>query len=544
MPKKYKNNQYTKPASSVHPSLRSSSNITGNDSNSSAATSVNDLIQHFRRSQVASVADRQTHNDTNTPTVHPSLKAILQLPDTLPPRPRSGMFTSDGRRHQRPAGPLPPGSWMTDSIHAPRRLQDIPRRRQTEQYHRPRNLHRLPGLYLPDKKSLVHQTLKALATNWQFHIQYDQYYLAMLPGRLKQALLAYIAVRDSDSGVTLKGLETLFLDQTQLKDATGSDDITHLDLAASISNSELTFKELHTFLTKQPPSESLFQRLPSRTSSPDDVPEFWDDPDPTSSAAFLTAVPRFPLLTHLSLSHARQPSWRSLLSLAPHLATLTHLSLGYWPSPSLTPNSNTASTTSPIGNVPYGATNLYSASDGDWSEGASILRRLAKATLCLKWLDLEGCTQWAGVLGYSEDGGRFTRPAAGYNDFWRSLDTIRTAQGSSVPECFQTPNRWDEVIRGEVAVQAAALLDAEDGPAISAAETREMDELKAWLKAERKIVIVERAVSGFRRGAGGKRITFDKGWNLDSSLAVEIEAAVLKCRDQDEYLKLLGYVIS
>ena len=544
MPKKYKNLNYSKPASTVHPSL-SSSNNTRNDSTKSAASSVNDLIQHLRRTHVASVADRQTHNDTNTPTVHPSLKAILQLPDTLPPRPRSNMPVPGERNARRPAGPPPPDSWLIDSIHAPRNLRD----RGTGQHRQLQNLtlNHLPGLYLPNENSLAHQTLKLLARNWHFHIHYDQYYLATLPGRLKEALLAYIVVYSSDPGVTLKGLETLFFDSTQLEDATGSDDITFLDLSASVGTPELTFKDLHAYLIKKRStavaSSSVSNPAPQSSSSVD-IPESWDDPDTISSTTFLTYLPRFPLLTHLSLSHAQKPSWRSLLAVAPNLTTLTHLSLAYWPSPSLTPNSTTATTGSPAGNVPYGATNFYSASDGDWSEAAGILNRLAKATLCLKWLDLEGCSDWVEVLGYSEGGGRFNRPAAGYNDFWRSLDTIKTSQGLPVPECFRTPNRWDQVIRGHLVEQAAEMPDNEDEEALNAVKTLQTNQLKAWLKVERKIAIIERAVMGFRRDAGGKRIFFDKDWNRDPSVNDEIVAAIMKCNHQDEYLKLLGYVLS
>ena len=520
MPKKHKNTQYSKPASTAHPSL-SSNNITGNDSNKSAVPSVNDVIQHLRQSHVASVADRYTHNDTNFPTVHPSLKAILQLPDTLPLRPRSNMYARGGIHARRPAGPPPPGSWLSDSIHAPRRFRDS----HTQQHHQLQNLSlkRLPGLFLPKENSLLHLTLKLLAKNWRFHLHYDQYHLATLPGHLKGTLLAYIAVYHSDSGVTLEGIETLFLNNTQLQNATGSDDITHLDLSASVGTPDLTFRELHIYLTKHSPSavgRGSALRSTLQSSSSAEIPESWDAPDPQSSATFLTSQPRFPRLTHLSLSHAREPSWRALLTLTPNLTALTHLSLAYWSVPSLTPNSTTATITSPTGNVQRGTSQFHPASDGNFREAAGVLGRLAKVTLYLKWLDLEGCNEWVDALGYSEHAAQSQRPAARFNDFWRSLETIRVAQGTPVPECFHTPKRWEQVLRA--------------GP--------NRDLLQAWLKAERKIAVAERAVMGFRRDAMGRRIFFDKDWNrAPSSLNDEIVAALVKTRDDPEYLTILGY---
>ncbi|KAI5284102.1 hypothetical protein KEM54_001595, partial [Ascosphaera aggregata] len=86
---------------------------------------------------------------------------------------------------------------------------------------------------------------------------------------------------------------------------------------------------------------------------------------------------------------------------------LTHLSLAYWPPPTLTPNALQSRIRHPTANgvsLQYGGTDIYSAYEADWSEAASILNRMSKATYCLKWLDLEGCMDWVDALTYGYSG--------------------------------------------------------------------------------------------------------------------------------------------
>ncbi|KAI4134050.1 MAG: hypothetical protein LQ347_001840, partial [Umbilicaria vellea] len=250
MPKKHYNVQFSKPASSVHPSLLSSSIPSGNGPGASqgSGSSVNELISHLRRSQAPTAADRP-HDDLNIPTVHPSLRVIFQVPESPPPRPRPGMHPS--RPMRGPAGPPPPHSWLTDSIHAPggaskKRISQRETGRAV-----PHQIDRLPGLRLPAEGSLLHFTFKGLASNWHWHVTYDQHYLATLPIRYKEILLSYIAVYNNHTkgGIGGLGLETLFLDDTELEDATGSDSLTHLDLACSISTVS-DFKRLDNYMTK------------------------------------------------------------------------------------------------------------------------------------------------------------------------------------------------------------------------------------------------------------------------------------------------------
>lgn len=235
MPKKRASLLFTKPITPVHPSLSSSNSqntIKAPRSLHTAASltgnSVNDLIQRHRlgRSSEAPKLSETMDHQICTHTVHPSVKAILQIPDTPTPRPRSRLQIRDGVRQWGPAGPPPPNSWLRrgavvpDSSRPKKAIPFLP-------------LEPLPDLCLPKRRSLVFQALMALAQNWEWHLQYDHCYLATLPVRYKEALL-YLIARDPSQTLSIVGLEILFLDATVFEDATGSEDLTHLDLSASI----------------------------------------------------------------------------------------------------------------------------------------------------------------------------------------------------------------------------------------------------------------------------------------------------------------------
>ena len=277
-------------------------------------------------------------------------------------------------------------------------------------------IEQLPGSFLPENGSLIHTILKAFAANWDWHVQYDQYYLATLPVRYKEALLSYIS-RYSPSGTDKAGLTVLFVDDTELEDATGVDGLTHLDLSGSIGH-RLKSKQLKDLLRVK-------RTVSSGEEISDAVPESWDTPSLLESPS---GLPKFHSLTHLSLSNPnRATTWKELLDLAPDLSTITHLSLAYWPIPTISPNSATAYRETPQGNVNFGASNLYSSFDSDWTEAASILRRLSRSTYCLKWLDLTGCFPWVQALSYDQ---------VDWCGAWRALEIVKIGQGY-MPGCFQ-----------------------------------------------------------------------------------------------------------
>ena len=359
----------------------------------------------------------------------------------------------------------------------------------------PRAIGSLPGLRLPSEGSLLHLALKGLAQQWDFHKEYDQFYLATLPVRRKEAILSYITIYNPQS-IDCQSIELLFLDETKLADATGSESLTHLDLASCLGHG-IKPKNLKEVILK------LDYGSESQTGlSAAEVPESWDTPSlPNTPALSL----RFPALTHLSLSHPAAPSWKHFLAIAPYLATLTHLSLAHWPTPSLTPNSTTAYLETPNGEVNYGGSNFYSVFDGDLSEAASVLRRLSKATYCLQWLDITGCSDWVQALG-RKDG-------PDWCGGWRKLETVRVGQGW-IPHCLEKEDSgWRQVVE-------AAVFDNGEAPAVWANKKQ----MVAWANIEKHIGDVERKVRSMIARAKlsstdtsnasnrARTVTFERGW--------------------------------
>lgn len=424
MTKKRAPNYDIKPNSPAHPSLSPSSKTQDvrslGSKESPSGNSVNDRIQRLRISQGASASlqgsqtgrlPSQALGSGAGPSLPPSLRSILQLPDAPPPRPRPGLRVTG--RLRGPAGPAPPVSWTRAREQVAGKK---PKTRRISLGGAGAKIEQLPGIFSPTHGSLIHTVLKALALNWDWHVQYDQYYLATIPVRYKEALLSCIA-RYSPTGTDKAGLVTLFLNETDLEDATGVDGLTHLDLSTSIGH-RLKLKQLKDLLSGK-------KTIPGPDEISDVLPESWDTPDLPSAPS---GLPRFHSLTHLSLSHpSNGVTWKGLLDLAPELATITHLSLAYWSTPTMSPNSATAYRETPQGNVNFGASNFYSGYDNDWTEAASILRRLSKSTYCLKWLDLTGCFPWVQALKYG---------MIDWCGTWRALETIKIGQGY-IPDCFQ-----------------------------------------------------------------------------------------------------------
>ena len=523
MPKKRASIYATKPSSPAHSSLTSSGKPKDGShslvsSVNPTGSSVNDRIQQLRISQGQnSRSSTEILNAGTSPTLPPSLRNILQLPDTPPPRPRPGLRVTG--RVRGPAGPVPP-SWLGRRDNGP----GSPARLRAPKYNGERaKFESLPGSFLAEEESLVAITLKTLAKNWEWHAQYDQYYLATIPVRYKEALLHYIAYYGTH-GMNKADLELLFLDETELEDAIGAEGLTHLDLSTFIGNS-LSLRELRDLFRAEK------ARLPANEES-DAVPESWDAPDMTAQPS---ALPRFHTLTHLSLSHPNTTaSWKGLLDLAPHLKTLTHLSLAYWPTPTLSPNSTTAYRETPQGNVNYGASNFYSAYDNDWSEAAAILRRLGKSTICLKWIDLTGCYPWVQALGYEQ---------IDWFGGWQGLETIKVSQGW-MPDCFKNASdklAWKSIYRlppghTEIeqrsqlidwaqiewkTIQLETTVETRLNRAKQESDNSGIDQLRQerqamdyhWDRDGRQQLPIDRPALGYRSNRGYSKVTFDRGWD-------------------------------
>ncbi|KAL9043608.1 MAG: hypothetical protein Q9214_003211 [Letrouitia sp. 1 TL-2023] len=497
MPKKRAPVQPHKPTTPVHPSLSSKPN----SHVSAVDRSVNNLLHRLRISQTPPAHTDEHRPSSNIQSVHPSLNAILQIPDTPGPRLDGRLI---GSRRRGPPGPAPPRSWLDQSKYTAKQAQIKALNTDGSKELVGPSEERLPGLDLPGPRTLLHQTLKALAERWNWHVQYNQYYLATIPVRYKQALLSYIANLNRHD-VDHIGLETLFLDETQLEGATGSETVTHLDLSVSVGN-RLKLKDLKNILTRFATADYASSSAPLALDS---TPDCWDMEE---SLALPTSIPtpRFPSLTHLSLSYPHpNVSWRSLLALSPHLSTLTHLSLAGWPLPSLTPNSTTAYRVTPRGPVSYGTSHFYSALDGDYNGAASVMRRLCRDTYCLRWLDLTACSGWVCALGYTDE--------IEWCGAWSGLETVKIGQGR-VPGCLKAESDWE---------WARVLHDSD--------ETRkaEKTELLDWLrieKAKREMVrtvtsaIMGRSLSGTGSGRfermghrEGRRRALSEDWDLDVS---------------------------
>ena len=476
MPKKRAPTYDIKPSSPAHPSLSSSgkpkdARSQGSNKDSSGK-SVNDLIQQLRISQAPSLLGSQSVQLASEalapgsgPSLPPSLRSILQLPDGPLPRPRPGLRVTG--RTRGPAGPAPPRSWLK------RRQEAIEQRPEDERMlmgGTGAKIEQLPGSYIPEHGSLVHMALKALAVNWDWHVHYDQYYLATIPVRYKEVLLSYIS-RYSPGGTDKAGLTVLFVDDTELEDATGVEGLTHLDLSGSIGH-RLKSKQLRDLLRAK-------KTVPSGEENSDVVPESWDTPNLLKSPS---GLPKFHSLTHLSLSNPhRAVTWKELLDLAPSFSTITHLSLAYWPTPTISPNSATAYRETPQGNVNFGARNFYSSFDNDWTEAASILRRLSRSTYCLKWLDLTGCFPWVQALSYGQ---------IDWCGAWRALETVKIGQGY-IPGCFQeiaAETAWRDVYSDRLSLTDHEILSSTEG-------YQERRQLVEWVHVEGATMEMEESVN-------------------------------------------------
>lgn len=375
MPKKRFSSQYSKPQSTVHPSLnssatqeRSSSGSVGKD----ASPSVNELISSLRSSQIS--PSQRPAATVTTPTLPPQIRELLSWPETPTPTPRARNRRHFDRNGRRVPGPPPPRSWLDGSRHAP---PEVKKRKNERAY--PHDLNHLPGLahklhaeddeHQRGARRLQDMCLRRIACDWEFMRQYERNNLADLPATLRMQLLSNIAVYGPEDGVGFDGLKHILMTQREdgdnsadLSQSENNEDFFRMDISGSLGWS-ISFRQLIEFVEKPTQQTEL-------------AAESWEE---TITNSLRCPIPH---LTHLSLSHpVPTVSWPRFLTFAKHVPTLTHLSLAYWPVPSAAPNSTTTVMSPGRGqDVQYGATNYYSHSiDSNFREAASILRRLASS---------------------------------------------------------------------------------------------------------------------------------------------------------------------
>ncbi|RAL61237.1 hypothetical protein DID88_010316 [Monilinia fructigena] len=224
MPKKRFTSQYSKPASTVHPSLNSNATASASASQNKNAPSVNDLINSARKIGISPTEHlRAASSLTPSPhTLPPQIRHLLSHPETPSPTPRRPVhnrrFDANGRRI--PAGPAAPRSWLEGSRHAP---ADVRRRFRLQQNGEEGRLFQRGVGYFPGLgditnghgrsggKSLLEICLRGLARDWEEMSVYESNNLAMLPVGLRMALLSYIAVYGPEEGIGFQGLKTLLV---------------------------------------------------------------------------------------------------------------------------------------------------------------------------------------------------------------------------------------------------------------------------------------------------------------------------------------------
>ncbi|KAL9622037.1 MAG: hypothetical protein Q9160_003536 [Pyrenula sp. 1 TL-2023] len=414
---------------------------------STSQSSVNDLITHLRQTQLPSAGEsEQSTASAQSPrpqrTVHPSLRNLLDIPDTPPPKPRPVQRP----RVRRVPGPPPPESWLNSSRYAPSIVreqaagEDLRQPVQRSWVNQDLNL---PGCKMPSAGTLVDLVCRSMIRNWFWHREYDGFWLSTLPVRLKEVLLSYIAIVALEDGSNLSGKNSalnllwpregeleaslLVMSFENLDDAS---EVKRLDLSGALGR-WMTMKRLHKqLLLKTRSSIDVSNHASTSTTEESSVPtcssvpDTWEDLDQekrnlakfSSQPTNALSTSRFSSLTHLSLAlspFVESPtsigSWSSLLDLSAHLSILRSLSLANWPLPTLTPNARASNAyiRNPISRslptVRYGGSDMYTEFDSAWDEASNILRRLSRNLYCLQWLDLRGCSSWWGALTWSEN---------------------------------------------------------------------------------------------------------------------------------------------
>ncbi|KAI1957527.1 hypothetical protein LOZ58_005611 [Ophidiomyces ophidiicola] len=355
-------------------------------------SSVNDLIQHLRRTQPPTEQPRaDTVARVMSGSVHPTIRNILDLPVTRPPRPRFRLGPAVGtRRPWQTPGPAAPTSWLTSTS---RVGPGIISRNGAPNGQLERRLNHLPGLKFPPKHSFQHAILKAMARNWDWHVLYDGEYLSALPTYTKQLLLSYIAVYTENTSLAfnMRGLKPLFLDMTADGDVAIHSDVTRLDLGGALGR-WINLKTLQRELR----SDASLSKDGGRAIPISWEEEAWGETS-LSTPSFIYEEPvilRFHNLRYLSLARPSPPTanWQSLLNLLSHVSTLTHLSLAHWPTPTLAANSTVSGAPS------MNLLQRLPASTNEMLEATTVLGKLSRASYCLQWLDLNGCGEWLPAL--------------------------------------------------------------------------------------------------------------------------------------------------
>ncbi|KAF2482690.1 hypothetical protein BDY17DRAFT_346736 [Neohortaea acidophila] len=503
-------------------------------------STVNERLSELRKVEAkdAEAKKRQLAESVAQRSVPPAVRDILGFLASAPPKPKANLRMRERERRRTP-GPAPPKSWLAgggcrQSLRLHQKADAAGRRRSMPLL----RFARLAGLEddaVDERPStLSHLALKSLAEAWDLLEPADHALLVDVPLRLRLRLISYVG----GMGSTIDASTLQILLQ-------GSDPVTCLDLAGLLGQRNLSVRRLSKLL------ESM--QLPSAAEDTKDaIVESWDIAESFQSALTLgLPTARFANLTHLCLSHPNPTvSWRDLLHLSKSIPQITHLSLAYWPRPTLTPNLSTtivASQHSP--DVTAGGSHYYSNLDDDLSEPTSLLRQLSTHLLCLQWLDVEGCEDWAPALGRlassSDDvqvvfagddewstSTRHTPTPCVFTSNWKNLHYVRCTQGwvptlagiSGQAERTRGSGIIDMVIvqdvmkyLGDIAADNNVLAGGIDaGSSYPTNWDTQLDTEKKrariWLERECRLTYACMQIHTARRARGLKGVEMDLGW--------------------------------
>lgn len=406
MPKKHRHSYVGTKPNYVHPTLGGGKRNLEEATAGPLTITVNERLSQLRIAQSgAASADckREFGELSNQKSLPPSLReGILGFAPTAAPIARPGVRS---RIRVRTPGPAPPPSWQSHST-PPRQIDEARYRRaqpgarsfgtRTDvERRRPEQLGRFLNLIEEspiDERSLLHASLRSAAENWDAIVEDCLDDLEYLPQHARRTLLSYLTKYGPPEGVSMRSVQALFPSETDVK---------LLDFSGLVGWS-FTMKELKRWL--KAPLHNAVDSAGETVTTIGDTAESWEEEVESDIWTPLTPAitTRIPFLSKLSLAFPPDSiSWVDLLSLSKDLGTLTHLSLAYWPIPTRTPNMKTASYIAKSGaEQAAGGTSLYSASDKDFQESTIILRRFSENTYCLRWLDLEGCSEWLPALAW------------------------------------------------------------------------------------------------------------------------------------------------
>lgn len=487
MPKKQKKPLYTRPTAPPHPSLTSSQSTTAVPHGSLRPEANNQVTESLKslRAENTLANGRLPPRSPPVATVHPSLRNLLDVPESPQPGGRPFLRTELRAQVRQSAGPAPPPSWqLLASRHA--RSMETSACSESSKVSTRGMVHEylsLPGVKYPPERSLLHMVLRYMAAQWDWHLQNDHAYLSSLPLGLKEVLLTYVVryATDDTLGRSSNTLRALFPtarcdfgtesgnDQGFMNDALRA---TRLDLSRAIGTwlpkSSLLKKGVFSHYASRKPTSSNMdsgRRLPDRKATRE-PPDSWDGADTAlahnASRLSVPAVVREPVglrfsnLLHLSLavspsapSPATAASWSSLLAITSRLSKLQSLSLANWPRPTLTPHAAAVSAT--IQNphvriaprIPYGGTDMYTEPESTWREAACLMGILSRNLYYLRWLDLSGCCSWFGALLWTDREARVENlssdesflhvQGAEWNGSWRNVDFLGLGVGHATP---------------------------------------------------------------------------------------------------------------